>query len=1181
MAEPVTILGGFLTQLFSAGSLAGVIGNLVASHIWEGKWVDQFDAIARLFAQDNRNNHDLLRALRRAECQAMVLICDRLLRDDYGLRADFLPDQFEIWLRRDPELNTLCQIRRAYDRTYKDLASMSVDYLARMHGATVANIPELIKSASECFKVTSAEDARKNLVDQQISFVDQALRVPPEVASLTGGLDPIAPKGLPAKLKSHLEQHPQGWWDMIRLALREELKNNQPAQIAWQMDVLSALPEQLGANYQEFEKKFDAIDAKLDGIWDDLKQLRHDFDGMLGKVDDIQITAHRIEAKVDDITQRLDAVAITPEPPRLIPDTKIRPLLDTISKAIKEWDFGAAERTLGTARETVDSEDEYGKACIDVCAALIAKDRDHDAIVADTLLTRALSVFDRLCPRAASTSRAKSYLAEVKAVLGDFGAADSYANDCLNNATKDNNLFEMASAHILFGYIATHRHDDGQALAHYEEAGKLGATLCRSHSEVEAQQGAYIAALANQSLSAILPSMGRSSDAQSRALQAAEEHRKLGDKPDLARVLVDLANFELAAGNHRTGKWKDYIDEAKSIFLELKDYGSFARCVDVVSRAVYGLGQKQLALHVLKDGYEDIKETGVSDAIAFCLERLGLLCLDLGTEEEAATYLTTLIEYAKPRTLDTYVLHAYERLADIAEKQGDIARRDEFLGFVLEELDKSCIKEQSDARRAYVFARLGQIQARRGNTREALRIFEGVANSLKSTNDLEGYARATLTRADLHLQLGGREFALACWRDVEESVRGTTFYRFAAAAKMNIGRVHFLSEEYAAAQRYLEDAQHLVSKYSLQSIPLNVEQLLDATKRRRNLSQPAEKPFSQIVHRLYEGITGNKIPIEPLVRYWYYRNEDHLYRHLYNLSGLKTIVFCDDISIAEQISQKLSWLFENFFVVSKEVFPTEEYNETMYPYDGPDPDEQVLLVKAGPTLRDFVKNPPDEIETLQTGLTPVSNIVDMNSLKTQLVNPELVRFISRNDIPKFFLSTREFADGPGIALVEFGGWGLPQIAYEFFKKKTAAEIVSGNVFVLNVNSNRSETDLYSDIVGCWGLGCLPVYLNDETTSQDVAILGKVDTSIPFGGNTEKSEVLVAKKLLNSLWKAEKDTARASLNDLKWDFDNLFIENTDRMPISIALVEFEYGAKRIIYPVIYLHLSKKPGDSGSL
>lgn len=233
MADPGTMLGGFLVQLFSTGSLAGIIGNLVASGLWDGgKWVRQLDAIANLFAENNGENHDLLRALRRAECQAMVLICDRLLRDDYGLRADSLPDRLEIRLRNDPEINTLYRIRRAYDRTYKELGSLSIDGLARMHGAAVANIPELIRSASECFKVASADEARKNIVDQQIAFFDQALRDTPIGGSLSGGLEPISPNGLPAKLKQRLEQHPLGWWDLLRLAFREELENNQPAQIA-------------------------------------------------------------------------------------------------------------------------------------------------------------------------------------------------------------------------------------------------------------------------------------------------------------------------------------------------------------------------------------------------------------------------------------------------------------------------------------------------------------------------------------------------------------------------------------------------------------------------------------------------------------------------------------------------------------------------------------------------------------------------------------------------------------------------------------------------------------------------------------------------------------------------------------------------------------------------------------
>ena len=40
---------------------------------------------------------------------------------------------------------------------------------------------------------------------------------------------------------------------MLRLAFREELKDNARARHAWEMDVLSLLPQQLGRDYPEFE----------------------------------------------------------------------------------------------------------------------------------------------------------------------------------------------------------------------------------------------------------------------------------------------------------------------------------------------------------------------------------------------------------------------------------------------------------------------------------------------------------------------------------------------------------------------------------------------------------------------------------------------------------------------------------------------------------------------------------------------------------------------------------------------------------------------------------------------------------------------------------------------------------------------------------------------------------------
>ena len=307
MADPVTLAGA----LFSVSSLAGIIGNLVASALWDGgKWVGQLDAIAKLFADDNRNNHDLLRALRRAECRAVVALCDQVLRVDFDFRVDSWSDRVALWLSWNPEIKPFRKVRRAYIRTYKLLGSMSIENLARMHGAAVKEVPELIKTASECFHVESAEEARRNFVSQQIAALDKSLRAAPVVVGLFGGLQPISPTGLPAQLRQRMEQHPRGWWDMLRIAFREELKDpaNQRAQIAWQMDVLSMLPQQLGATYQEFEKKFDAIDTKLASIHADTQAI------LTGQQQQTKLTAET-KAAVERLTPRNDQ-----EPPFDLPE---------------------------------------------------------------------------------------------------------------------------------------------------------------------------------------------------------------------------------------------------------------------------------------------------------------------------------------------------------------------------------------------------------------------------------------------------------------------------------------------------------------------------------------------------------------------------------------------------------------------------------------------------------------------------------------------------------------------------------------------------------------------------------------------------------------------------------------------------------------------------------------------
>lgn len=307
MADP-----SFFNQLWSVGSVVGILGNLAASYLWDNRrrvgeqLRYKIPAVAELLASGGSNqNHHVLRALRRAECRALVTLCDQSLRDDFGIRLDSASDQLGLLVRTNTDVEILCRIRRTFSRTYDDLGAMSPEQLSDLLGADVREVPALVKASSECFSAQSADELRQRLVDQQIGDLNAILRVAPAKAGLSSkDSRPLAENGLPPTLTRQLEKHPKGWWDMIRLAFREELKDpaNEEARKAWEMDVLSQMSQQLGDSFVAFDNKFTALDAKLSGFWEELRSLRKPIEEALNAITEFL-------AKVDATTsQTLDTV---------------------------------------------------------------------------------------------------------------------------------------------------------------------------------------------------------------------------------------------------------------------------------------------------------------------------------------------------------------------------------------------------------------------------------------------------------------------------------------------------------------------------------------------------------------------------------------------------------------------------------------------------------------------------------------------------------------------------------------------------------------------------------------------------------------------------------------------------------------------------------------------------------
>ncbi|MEX3954576.1 hypothetical protein [Trinickia sp. EG282A] len=304
----------------------GVIGNLTANLLWEGgKWiakpvVDRVPELAELLSAGGHDgNHNLLRALRRAECEALVEMVDGAMLDCANLRLgdSRVAEMLKTWVKahNDEDIATLLRIRRAFQRTGKALHEMSVDELKRMHGMALKDVQGLVRAGSESLSVATAEQMRERVTSEYVTALDRALTRPSRMGSLSKqDLNLLAKGGLPESLRRRIEAHPGGWWDALRLAFREELKNpaNPEVMKAWELDVQCHLVDQLGSTYGEMSKQLDAIDEANYRQWKDWLDFRDEFDrfaeDLAGSIKKVHEGVARIEDSVSVVRQRMGSI---------------------------------------------------------------------------------------------------------------------------------------------------------------------------------------------------------------------------------------------------------------------------------------------------------------------------------------------------------------------------------------------------------------------------------------------------------------------------------------------------------------------------------------------------------------------------------------------------------------------------------------------------------------------------------------------------------------------------------------------------------------------------------------------------------------------------------------------------------------------------------------------------------
>ena len=346
------MLDSLWTFLNSGGFLAGLSLELIGgvSHdlgkLGYGKLGDR---LMRLWSVGGGfKNHDLLRALRYAECEAMVAVCSTCLLEDYGAEPSLLhafvngPDPWPHLT--EPDIRQIAAIRSLYRKLADCVLHMDLAELASQTAAQLSDVESLVHSTREIAPHQSASALRERMTQMMRKNLEATFRpdrlseIQMALASLLGESAPRDVTALiPAKLWQRIESI---WFDLVRLAFRETLKDKrfEKARSAFDLDILSQLSEGSGLNLAALETHLDQQDRQLDQMSRTLKEIhalvnaapvkgngklpqrfaaqQRQFHAafaayqteVIERLDTIAATTTRVEAKQDRHTDKLSAV---------------------------------------------------------------------------------------------------------------------------------------------------------------------------------------------------------------------------------------------------------------------------------------------------------------------------------------------------------------------------------------------------------------------------------------------------------------------------------------------------------------------------------------------------------------------------------------------------------------------------------------------------------------------------------------------------------------------------------------------------------------------------------------------------------------------------------------------------------------------------------------------------------
>jgi tetratricopeptide (TPR) repeat protein len=208
-----------------------------------------------------------------------------------------------------------------------------------------------------------------------------------------------------------------------------------------------------------------------------------------------------------------------------------------------------------------------------------------------------------------------------------------------------------------------------------------------------------------------------------RALELAEG---LSDRRAAAQVY-----FQASLVAEREGHWvlaRSYAERARAYYEELADRENVGRLLNNLGGLTYLLGKPDKAIEYLQDSLRVLLDEGIDEEAAHVITSLAEIYVDTGRPAEAETQARRALEMLGTRAdFLSEIGTAQLTLGRALLEQGRLEEAQETLAAA----DSSFEQMSSTSHRAAAWVALGDVAARRGDDREAARLYRRAAETLQ------------------------------------------------------------------------------------------------------------------------------------------------------------------------------------------------------------------------------------------------------------------------------------------------------------------------------------------------------------------------------------------------------------------------------------------------------------------